>query len=107
MSGDPESDKLESMAARIRKAEGESGPSKGARDGSAGDLAKASRVGFDFVATFGMCVLVGWLADKWFGSSPWCILGGVLIGFAAGIRNVWRGLAGKDNVVVIHRKSED
>jgi ATP synthase protein I len=37
---------------------------------------------FAVVATF--CGL-GWLLDKWLGTQPWCLVGGVVLGSAAGL----------------------
>lgn len=28
---------------------------------------------------------IGWLADKWFGTSPWLLVAGIVIGSAAGL----------------------
>ena len=27
----------------------------------------------------------GWVADKWFGTRPWCLVGGIVLGSAAGL----------------------
>ena len=35
-------------------------------------------------------VLLGWGLDRWLGSRPWGIIGGSLLGLAAGVRNVLR-----------------
>ena len=37
---------------------------------------------FAAVATF--CGL-GWLLDKWFGTAPWFLIGGIVLGSAAGL----------------------
>jgi len=37
---------------------------------------------FDVVATF--CGL-GWLLDKWLGTEPWFLIGGIVFGSAAGL----------------------
>jgi len=28
---------------------------------------------------------IGWLLDRWFGSQPWCLVGGIVVGSAAGL----------------------
>jgi ATP synthase protein I len=77
------------MAARIRQAEA---PSRKAAEASAPPL-KFSRIGFDFMGTVLACALLGWLADRTFGSKPWVMLAMLVIGFAVGIMNVWRALS--------------
>jgi len=37
---------------------------------------------FAAVATF--CGL-GWLLDKWLGTQPWCLIGGIILGSAVGL----------------------
>ncbi len=32
--------------------------------------------------------LIGWLLDRWFGTSPWLLLAFVILGFAAAIWNI-------------------
>ncbi len=28
---------------------------------------------------------IGWMLDKWLGTQPWCLVGGIVIGSAAGL----------------------
>ena len=28
---------------------------------------------------------IGWVLDKWLGTSPWCLIGGIVLGSAAGL----------------------
>jgi ATP synthase protein I len=37
-----------------------------------------------FAAVVSFCA-VGWLVDKWFGSAPWGLIGGIVLGSAAGL----------------------
>ena len=37
---------------------------------------------FALVATF---TLIGWAADRWFGTRPWLLIGGIVLGSAAGL----------------------
>jgi len=89
MGNDPEAEKLEAMAARIRQA-GE----KPKVDDLAGTVEpmKASRIGFDFMAAVLVCTFLGWLGDKTLGTKPWGLLIMIGMGFAVGITNVWRAL---------------
>ncbi|MDB5669563.1 MAG: atpI [Alphaproteobacteria bacterium] len=34
--------------------------------------------------------LIGWLLDRWLGTSPWLLLSLLFLGFAVGVRNVIR-----------------
>ena len=49
------------------------------------------KTGFAYAAGFTLFVTVaaftglGWLLDKWLGSQPWCLIGGIVIGSAAGL----------------------
>lgn len=56
------------------------------------DLVRASRIGFDFVATVAACIAAGWYGDKVFDTAPYGLLGLSVIGFVAGVRNLWRAL---------------
>ncbi len=98
MTGDPEQEKLEEMAARIRQAEAASKPAQETPE-KATEAVKASRIGFDFVATIVVCAVLGWGADRGFGTQPWGLLVMLLIGFIAGIANVWRALGSYDHAV--------
>jgi ATP synthase protein I len=91
MAGDPESRKLEEMAARIRVAGPTPAPAKEAPL-AASQSFKASRVGFDFIGTVMVCIGLGWVADHFLGTGPWGILAMMIVGFAAGMYNVTRAL---------------
>ena len=28
---------------------------------------------------------IGWMLDKWLGTQPWCLVGGIVVGSAAGL----------------------
>jgi len=93
MAGFPDNERLDQLAARIRAAE--NAPKPGAGNTSLpgdGKSYRMSRLGFDFGVTVVVFVVVGWLGDRQFGSQPWGLAGMTIIGFAAGILNVWRGL---------------
>src|SRR5690349_12021006 len=90
MNNDPEMAKLDAMTARIRAAEGKpvDGPSN-----NASEPVKMSRIGFDFTGAILGGTLLGWLLDKAVPAlSPWGLIVLILIGFGAGIMNVWRAL---------------
>lgn len=92
---DPEHEKLEAMAERIRQAEAK--PEMSKSTGSVEPL-KASRIGFDFIGAVLGCTLLGWLADEYIpGMKPWGLIGMILMGFVVGMFNVWRALSAKQD----------
>ena len=49
-----------------------------------GDVSKALAIGLDFLFVGIAAAVLGWLADRWLGSSPIGLLIGLCAGFAAG-----------------------
>ena len=71
-------------------------------------LSLAFRVALEIVSAVVIGFCLGWLLDDWLGTKPWLMLTFVVIGFAAGVLNVYRmasgfgysvGYAKKDKVV--------
>jgi ATP synthase protein I len=87
---DPESEKLDKLSERIRKAEAE-GETKTEK---AEMPDQARHVGFEFVGAIAGSGIVGAIADHYFGTSPWCLLGMVLVGFCVGMYSAWRSMQG-------------
>ena len=56
-------------------------------------LAQGLRLSSELVAGVVVGAIVGWALDHWFGISPWGLIVFVLLGFAAGVRNVMRAAA--------------
>ena len=52
------------------------------------------RIGLELVVAVGVGTGLGWLIDQGLGSRPWAMLAGLLLGFAAGLLNVWRAMNG-------------
>lgn len=75
-------------AERAGKAGGSSAPSKGA--GLQNGLGSGLKVGIDLVAAVIVGGFLGWVVDRWTGAPPWGILGGFLLGIAAGMLSVLR-----------------
>lgn len=59
-----------------------------ARKGNA--MGVAIRLSTDLVAAVAVGVFLGWLLDRWLGTSPWLLLLFFFLGVAAGILNVVR-----------------
>lgn len=74
-----------------------SAPPSGPRAGGGSDrgVGQAMRLASEFVAGILLGAAIGWLIDSWFGTTPWGLIGFVLLGFAAGALNAMRaaGLA--------------
>jgi ATP synthase protein I len=54
----------------------------------------AFRIGVELVAALIVGVGVGWLLDRWLGSTPWFLIVFFFLGAAAGILNVYRAASG-------------
>jgi ATP synthase protein I len=53
-------------------------------------LLKASLIGIHLVATTFVGLAVGYYLDKWLGTDPWLLLTFLLLGIAAGFRNMFQ-----------------
>ena len=53
-------------------------------------LGLAFRVSVEIVSAVAIGVGAGWLLDSWLGTTPWLMVVFVVLGFAAGILNVYR-----------------
>ncbi len=90
MSHNAEREKLDELAARIRQAEQKSPDDA---DPTSANM-KASRVGYDFVASILGSLLLGWLLDAAFPViAPWGLVAMVPVGFAVGMMNMWRNMS--------------
>ena len=70
-----------------RPSENDPGPGANA-DPSA--LALGLRLSAEFVAGVLVGAALGWLMDRWLGTSPWGMIVFLLLGFAAGVLNMMR-----------------
>jgi ATP synthase protein I len=70
-----------------RPSENEGGQGAGS-DSSA--LARGMRLSAEFVAGILVGAAIGWLMDRWLGTSPWGMIVLLLFGFAAGVLNMMR-----------------
>ena len=53
-------------------------------------LARGLRLSAEFAAGILVGAAVGWLLDRWLGTSPWGMIVLLLLGFAAGVLNMMR-----------------
>jgi ATP synthase protein I len=89
MGSNPDQEKLENLAARIRDA---SGKPMSAQDKSSASTS-AGRLGFDFIGAVGGSTIIGVVVDRTFHTSPWGVIIMVVVGFAVGFMNMWKALA--------------
>ncbi|WP_207486010.1 AtpZ/AtpI family protein [Arenibaculum pallidiluteum] len=98
---------LDDLDARLRKARERSAPpvEAQARDGvphSAFGI--AFRIGIELVAALVVGLAIGLLFDRWLETGPWGLLAGLLLGFGAGIMNVYRAVNGLGMAVGYRRE---
>jgi ATP synthase protein I len=55
-------------------------------------LARGLRLSTELVAGVLVGAFIGWALDRWLGISPWGLIVFLLVGFAAGVRNVVRAV---------------
>jgi ATP synthase protein I len=67
----------------------ENDPGPGANADASG-LARGLRLSAEFAAGILVGAGIGWLLDRWLGTSPWGMIVLLLLGFAAGVLNMMR-----------------
>jgi len=103
--GDPNDQSTDeaALSARLRRLgerldQQRAGPTREAASGAApsyqsSGLARGLRLSSELVAGVVVGAIIGWALDHWVGISPWGLIVFVLLGFAAGVRNVVRAAA--------------
>jgi F0F1-type ATP synthase assembly protein I len=59
-------------------------------------MGKLAGLGFQLTIAILFCGYLGQLADRWLGTSPWGLIAGAFVGFAAGFYAIYR--AAKANI---------
>ncbi|HVO15468.1 MAG TPA: AtpZ/AtpI family protein [Alphaproteobacteria bacterium] len=92
MTDDRRPSDLEDLDAKLRAAQGRHGgePDRAGFASDKSGLSIAFRIGVELVAALAIGVAIGWLLDRWLGSSPWLLIVFFVLGAAAGIMNVIR-----------------
>lgn len=65
-------------------------------DDSRQDLRQYSGLGVDLVANTIVGLAIGYLLDRWLGTSPWLMITGLVLGSVAGFLTIFRAISGKD-----------
>ena len=95
---DDNRDALDAIESRLRNARGRRQDPLVQQDDEAQKkgnvLGLAFRVAVEIVSALAIGFGVGWLLDDWLGSKPWLMIIFVLVGFVAGILNVYRMASG-------------
>jgi ATP synthase protein I len=82
-------DRLDQQRARQTREAASGAPASSESSG----LARGLRLSSELVAGVVVGAIIGWALDHWIGISPWGLIVFVLLGFAAGVRNVVRAAA--------------
>lgn len=92
---------LESLGARLNAARARRAEKRGADDRPRrGDgLTAAYRMAIELVAAVAVATGIGWLLDEWAGTRPWLMVVFIVLGFGAGIMNVYRLMSGMGGTV--------
>ena len=90
---------VEEMDAKLRAARvANPKPSPdGAKNGAGSALSQrqtgvAYRVMVDMIAGLLVGGFLGYWLDRWLGWTPWSLVTGLIVGFAAGVNNAWRAI---------------
>ena len=81
---------LEEFSKRLDAKRGDHFPEENKKPASGSAWGRALRVSSDLLAGLFVGVVLGLLLDRWLGTSPWLLLVGIGVGFAAGVRNLYR-----------------
>lgn len=77
-------------ASLARKLPGEGKAEAGARSGGGSGYGQAMKLSSEFIGGIAVGAGLGWVIDRWAGTSPWGLIVFLLLGFGAGILNVLR-----------------
>jgi ATP synthase protein I len=94
MSDPDQSGSLEDLGARIARERQKAGLDAQEKDADArrvgSGLGMAWRLSIEFVTATVVAAALGWALDRWLGTTPWLMLLLLVLGGAAGVRNMVR-----------------
>jgi F0F1-type ATP synthase assembly protein I len=88
--GDKKKEDLSDLDAKIKKAKIESNTSESNHDQSAKNMSEGMRIAMEFTVTIGVSIFIGYSLDKNLGTAPIFIFLLLLLGFMAGVWNMYR-----------------
>lgn len=83
---------LDEFSKRLDAARGDRNEARLARAGTGQSLGRALRVSSELLAALLVGTALGWGLDRLLDAEPWFLLAGMLFGFAAGVRNLFRAM---------------
>lgn len=69
-------------------------------------LGLAFRVSVELVSAVAVGLAIGWALDEWLGTRPWVMVVFIVLGFAAGVMNVYRLASGMGNTAGYRQKDD-
>lgn len=84
--------RLDDLQARLKKARGTVEPPRQGNGMSHRQTGVAYRVLVDMIAGLLVGGFIGYWLDRWLGWKPYALVGGLILGFAAGVNNAWRAI---------------
>ncbi len=107
--GHPEGD-LESFGQKLKKARASEESrrlwKKQLKEPPKTALGLAFRVSVELVSAVAVGLAIGWALDEWLGTRPWVMVVFIVLGFAAGVMNVYRMASGMGNTVGYREKDD-
>jgi len=91
---DPEADRrrIDELQAQLKKARGTVEKPRAPALVSHRQTAVAYRVLVDMIAGLLVGGFLGYWLGRWLGWAPYALIGGLIVGFAAGVNNAWRAI---------------
>ena len=91
---DPEGERrrMDDLDARLKQARGTAAPPKQDLRSAHRQTAVAYRVLVDMIAGLLVGGFLGYWLGRWLGWAPYALIGGLIVGFAAGVNNAWRAI---------------
>jgi len=91
---DPEGERrrMDELDARLKQARGTAAPPKQDLRSVHRQTAVAYRVLVDMIAGLLVGGFLGYWLDRWLDWTPYALIGGLILGFSAGVNNAWRAI---------------
>ncbi|RYE03994.1 MAG: F0F1 ATP synthase assembly protein I [Sphingomonadales bacterium] len=86
----PEDARLNSLDERLRRAKSEEATRNGSGGKGQGDYNLGNRVLAELVGGMAGGALIGWVLDRFLGTSPWLLLALLFLGIVSAFRNIIR-----------------